>query len=648
VFFYRFPFVYITILLILGIEFQSNFDFETNSLLVALIVALIVVLILEKIKRAKNFQLVGIFLVLTMSASLLMSLKQKTIYKNDALNLVETVQLKIDEIAGVEKVWRKAICRISFIVREDKVQSYDEKVLVYFNTEKVIKGDVLIVHTQFSKIYNKGNPGEFDAVNYWKSQGIQSMGFVSSDDYKLIDHENANYFSTALMSLQENFKETLKQHLEGENLAIAQALVLGDKNLLSPEVKSSFSKAGAMHVLAVSGLHVGIVLFLLMYLFSLFPRIFSKRGALIAALIIIWIYAGVTGFSSSVLRATIMFSILTFGGVIGRKTHPLNLLFFSAFLMIAWNPLVIYNIGFQLSYLAMIGIFTLYKPISLLFYFKNKWIRKIWEGTAVGIAAQCLTFPLTLYYFHQFPNYFALTNIGMMTFAGVVLSLGLFLFTLNKLIVVGKLIGVALGICLSAMLFFIQFIENLPFSVAKGFVIQSELVLIAYCIILIFYLFQKKKSIYYLVGISTIALFSMIQFNRYQNLGTNELVVFNSKDMVITVKSGNKMICYHDPNERSFKNAQFLVGNYEKIKPAEIEFRSFELGKTSIQLGSNEIVLTSKKEGVRMDVNGEEFIIRKDYKWQKSSDETIIDMPYIHENPKHIQLKNGAFVFKLN
>jgi len=385
-----------------------------------------------------------------------------------------------------------------------------------------------------------------------------------------------------------------------------------------------------------------------MYLFSLFPRIFSKRGALIAALIIIWIYAGVTGFSSSVLRATIMFSILTFGGVIGRKTHPLNLLFFSAFLMIAWNPLVIYNIGFQLSYLAMIGIFTLYKPISLLFYFKNKWIRKIWEGTAVGIAAQCLTFPLTLYYFHQFPNYFALTNIGMMTFAGVVLSLGLFLFTLNKLIVVGKLIGVALGICLSAMLFFIQFIENLPFSVAKGFVIQSELVLIAYCIILIFYLFQKKKSIYYLVGISTIALFSMIQFNRYQNLGTNELVVFNSKDMVITVKSGNKMICYHDPNERSFKNAQFLVGNYEKIKPAEIEFRSFELGKTSIQLGSNEIVLTSKKEGVRMDVNGEEFIIRKDYKWQKSSDETIIDMPYIHENPKHIQLKNGAFVFKLN
>ncbi len=647
-FFYRFPFIYITILLILGVEFQNNFDFEPNSLLVALIVTLIVVLVLEKIKRAKNFQLVGMLLVLTITASFLMSLKQKAIYKNEALNLVRTVQLKVDDIAGKEKLWRKALCSVNFLIEEDKVQNYDEKVLIYFNSEKIIKGDVLIVHTQFSEISNKGNPGEFDAVNYWKSQGIQSMGFVSSDDYELIDHEIPNYFTAALLSLQENFKETLKQHLEGENLAIAQALVLGDKNLLSSEVKSSFSKAGAMHVLAVSGLHVGIVLFLLMYIFSLFPRIISKRGALITALLVIWIYAGVTGFSPSVLRATIMFSILTFGGIIGRKTQALNLLFFSAFLMIVWNPLVIYNIGFQLSYLAMIGIFTLYKPISLLFHFKNKWLRKIWEGTAVGIAAQCLTFPLTLYYFHQFPNYFALTNIGMMVFAGIVLSLGLLLFALNKIWFVGKIVGVLLGLCLSAMLFFIQFIEKLPFSVAKGFVIQAELVLIVYFAILIFYLFQKKKSIYYLVGISTIALFSWIQFNRYQNLEVNELVVFNSKEMVITVKNGNKMICYHDPNERSFKNAQFLVGNYEKIKPAEVEFRSFELGKTFIQLESNEVILTTKKEGVAMNVNGELFIIRKDYKWQELSDEKVIDMPYIHENPKHIQLKNGAFVFKLN
>ncbi|MGY8927758.1 MAG: ComEC/Rec2 family competence protein, partial [Flavobacteriales bacterium] len=146
-------------------------------------------------------------------------------------------------------------------------------------------------------------------------------------------------------------------NLDLDQLGVGQALILGNKELLSTEIKTSFSRAGAMHVLAVSGLHVGIILAFLIFVLERFPRIFSRRAAILISILFIWIYAGITGFSPSVLRATIMFSIIVFGDVFGKQSSRFNSLGFSAFLMIVWNPLIIYDIGFQLSYLAMLGIF---------------------------------------------------------------------------------------------------------------------------------------------------------------------------------------------------------------------------------------------------------------------------------------------------
>ena len=343
-----------------------------------------------------------------------------------------------------------------------------------------------------------------------------------------------------------------------------------------------------------------------------------------------------------------MFSILTVGGIIGKTSNSINVLFFSAFLMIIFNPFIIYDLGFQLSYLAMIGILTLYKPISKLFYIQHKLLRKIWEGTAVGISAQLLTFPLTLYYFHQFPNYFVLTNIGMMVFAGVTLGIGLLLFTVSWVSVFAKIIALTLSICLSSMLFFIQFIESLPGSVAKGFVISSELVLVLYCVLLSFLLFNRLKHVVVINTVVALFIFSGIQFVRYQNISSDELTIFNSNQLVFSIKIDENIFCFRSAQEKSIKQADLLVLNYEKVKPGNVRMIDLKLGITNFNMSNQKIEFDYNLNRLLLNVDDRKYIIRTNYKLVENDDEVIIDMPYLQENQSHIHLNDGAHTIMLN
>ena len=180
----------------------------------------------------------------------------------------------------------------------------------------------------------------------------------------------------------------------------------------------------------------------------LFKKWISKNQIIIIALVIVWIYSLMTGLSASVVRSAVMFTLLVGSGLLNRSYNNFNVLAFSAFLILMWNPHFLYDIGFQLSYLAMFGIFMFYKPLGKLIYFKNKIIRLAYEGTMVGIAAQILTVPLTLYYFHQFPNYFIITNLGLMIFSFLILALGIALFSFNWLAFLAKFFAYILFVSL--------------------------------------------------------------------------------------------------------------------------------------------------------------------------------------------------------
>jgi len=271
-------------------------------------------------------------------------------------------------------------------------------------------------------IRNNGNPGEFDYADYMQRRDFRSTLFVDANTIvKLSDlpHGKLKYLP------QEISRRIVKRwNKTSPDLPVLSAITLGDKSLLSHETKSEFAGSGAMHLLAVSGLHVGMIWWIL-DLLIVFPkrkRIFRFVKVLII-LGILWIYAAITGFSDSVTRAVTMFSLVSVAKSVSRNSNIFNTLFLSALILLLLNPLRIFEPGFQLSYLAVFGIVTIHPLLSSLFTIENKFIRRITDLIFVSIAAQLSTLPLSLLFFNQFPVYFILTNLFAIPIVSVLLGL---------------------------------------------------------------------------------------------------------------------------------------------------------------------------------------------------------------------------------
>jgi len=645
--FSRAPFIFILAPFIAGILLFDKLNDSYKISIILLLTSLIFYTLLsfkEKYGLFEKIKVVFLFSAIISLGGLIVS-SERT--ENIVIQKDASVIVSIDEIASKERDWRKSICTIESILFKDSIIQHTEKVVLFFNTPKVKVGDVLLVQTDLERIKNKNNPGEFDVKAYWNNKNIYQIGFVSEDDFKYLKTIDVSWFDQFFEGIIKTLSDQLKLALEDEELGVASALLLGDKELLSTETRNSFSNAGAMHVLAVSGLHVGIVLFILMFLLGRFTKFISKKNAAIISIVIIWIYAGITGFSPSVMRASFMFSVIAIGQIFGRNNNSMNVLMFSAFVLLVFSPLWIYDIGFQLSYLAMVGIFLLYQPISQMFYFKNKWLMKIWQGTAVGFAAQAFTVPLTLYYFHQFPNYFVLTNIGMMVFAGVVLGIGLLFFAVSWSPILNFVIGNLLKIGLLSMLVFVQFIDSIPFSVATGFTLSEELVYIIYFLMMLLIISNVQKLTNILI-VSFVAIFIQIQYNRYQNLNERELVVFNSDDFAMSIKSRNQIICLHSAKKEREKKIEMLMKQYTAVKPGDYTLIALKDGKTSVNIGGDKFHFFTDEYGVTIESEKVQMHIRTNYSGNFLELNNVYDMAYLAKNRDRYNLADGAKVIPLN
>ncbi len=554
----------------------------------------------------------------------------------------------VDEINRSDSEWRKALVSIRQQVNGKVIEPSDERMLVLFHAPSVREGDVLAIRMEVDVIRNRNNPGEFDARSYWNHQNVFRMAFVTEEDFRYLGYEEPGIPGRWWEAIRDKLSEILDHSLDEPTSSLAHALVLGDKSLLSTEDRTTFSSAGAMHVLAVSGLHVGILVYLLLFVFERFPRVFSRSQAYLLSLLLIWIYAGITGFSPSVQRAAFMFSMLVLGQLIQRKGDSLNILFFSAFVLLLLNPLLIYDIGFQLSYLAMIGILVGYRPIAGLLNVRQTWLRKIWEGTAVGIAAQIATVPLTLYYFHQFPNYFALSNLAVMILAALILGGGLLLFTVSGISFMVKVVAWVLGGLLYSLLFSMQFVESLPGAVARGFSPLAEVVLLCY-LLMFFWIVLKPKG-WFRIGLAgAFVLFLLgIQGQRYVHWKQQELVVFNARQPVVAIKEGDQMYCLYANLPKAAETARRLMNDYRNIFPGEVRFIPIENGNTAIQIGERMASCIRNDKKMEFHFGEEHFVVRTGYGIDISDGIRVIDMPYLTSDEGHISLSGGAYVRSLD
>ena len=628
-----------------------GFDYEPKAMLYSFILLISGVLGYISLSfhtgmRSEKFKLLALFLGLVAIGGLSISFTRHDSYPIDKNS---SVIVEIKEINQPNESWRKAICTATSSVNEDTLMHLDEKMLVFFKSDQLKVGDVLMLNANFSYITNKNNPGEFDVKSFWNNKNIYQIGFVGENDFRLIDYHAPGYFRQFFLSIRDNLSRQLSRYLDNEDaLGVAKALLLGDKQLLSSEVRGHFSNAGAMHVLAVSGLHVGIVLYLLMFVLGRFPRFISKRSAALTAVIIIWMYAGVTGFSPSVIRASFMFSMLVFAQLSGKNYNAMNVLFFTAFVLLVLDPMLIYDIGFQLSYLAMVGIFLLYPFVRNWFYFKNKWISKLWEGTAVGIAAQALTVPLTLYYFHQFPNYFMLTNIGMMALSGVLLGIGMFFFAVYWSSTLLFAVGTLLKVGILGMLFFVQFVDWLPGSVARGFTLSPAMLSIIYLCIICAVEIPFRKRWRAPAILIAVVLFTGIQWERYDNLTTNELVIFNADDVVISVRQNGNIYCFHSAPEEKVKKVEMLMQNYTAIRPGTVHYIPLNDGETKFSAENNSATIYKNKYGVDFESQQASFYIRTAYSASYLELKNVVDIPYLASSSGRYNLEEGATVISLN
>lgn len=641
--FSKLPFVYITSLFIGGIVAVKFFPIENVTLFLACVISLIIAWLFSvKFTRkdfSSSFVLIPFFFLGAVSFN-------NAVPEFDQLHPSEFgLLINVDEIDTNAKNWRKSLCTVVGAVDSVKVEKRDEQVLLYVLDPTVEQGDQLFVYSELVNIENRGNPGEFDAVSYWNNQGVYRNGFIAEHEIKRVGFIEIPWYKKFPSDCRRYLSDVLSEHLNGNTLGLAKALVLGDKELLTSEVKASFSNSGAMHVLAVSGLHVGIILMIVQFVLGRFNRFLSKSYVIILSVLVIWIYAAVTDFSPSVIRASFMFSLLSLARLFSKEVNSTNVLFFTAFVMLLIEPNLIFNLGFQLSYLAMLGIFTLYEPIYKLLFIQNKPLNWLWKGTVVGVSAQLLTVPLTLYYFHQFPNYFALTNIGIMVLAGTVLSVALVLFSVHWFGYLSSFFGVVLGVCFTALLWFVQLVESIPGAVATGFTLSIVVVIAIYLIVIILFLFKKNRAVIY-AGIALVmVLFISIQYSRYENLTSNEMVFFNTKQFTSVVKVGDEAVCFYVSNQKRPKHLTHVIGGYAKTKPASMSFHRLEIGMTTMELGGRKLKIERMENGLYFYFGGKTIAVRFRASFPVREEWKVVDMPYLSPNDYHESLSEGAVTF---
>ncbi len=506
-----------------------------------LLISYFLIILIKKLNNSfKTRWVFGVLLYLNMflAGACLTSYQYKNTNKTTAQFTESTNQLLIGEIiepVQIKENTIKAILAIKGVKSDKKWLKSDGKVIIYLQKDSLSNlltiGDVLSFEPKLENVPPPKNPNEFDFRKYLSYHLIHQQAFLRSNNWQLVNKaatsgifKFANDARNKLISILEN------KGVKGEDLAIASALILGYKDNIDAELKSAYSSAGAMHVLAVSGLHVGVIFFIFNQLLVFLEKLkYGKiiKGAIL--IILLWSYALLTGLSPSVMRAATMFSFIVAAKMTNRNSSFFNTLAASALVLLIYNPLLIMEVGFQLSYLAVIGIVIIQPWINNWFYTRWWLPRKIWEITAVSIAAQIATFPLSLLYFHQFPNYFMFSNLIVIPLALAILSLGIVTLCFAFIPVIGDYLALGLNYLIKFLNYSVNLINELPYSLTENIrfsVIDAWLIYLA--IVFLISLIAYRKFKFLLVACLLLIFFlGNNSWVNYNSLKQQKIIIYN-------------------------------------------------------------------------------------------------------------------------
>ncbi len=571
------PFLRPVFALIAGILAATTIQISISVLLPVLLALLFVVAFINRHFRFRYSHIFGfgVFLLFFLFGFTIFKLTNKKPFFYEkgifTATVLEQPQQKTKSL--------KAVLKLTEVKSDSSVFHTNEKILVYFEkNSKAVElkpGNKLVFSTPPKPIKNFGNPFEFDYKKYLERKKIYRVVYLSDKKWSHIQAVSTHSLKIAAEQFRENLLKIYRaQKFTPNELEILSALTLGYKRSLDPETKRIFSSVGAMHVLAVSGLHVGIVLWIITLVFGFMrKKRFGKLIFVVIATGLLWAFAFITGLSPSVMRATTMFSIFIIGENISQKPNSYNSLAASAFFLLLINPNNLFDIGFQLSYSAVFGIIFLQPRFFKLLRVKNKIGRFFWTLVTVSMAAQITTFPITTFYFNQFPTYFIITNIIIIPAAMVLIPLAMALLVFSKITFAATVFSTAIQFIIKWSYLLLMQIEQFPLSVCKISVRPLELIFIIVAIFnLLLFIHSHRPG--FLKATLLFVLLLFIASNAFIAAQNNksEIIEYSHPYFFQLIKGRNNIIIT-DNREYDLSRINQLTKNtcsWLKLKPPQI------------------------------------------------------------------------------
>lgn len=481
----------------------------------------------------------------------------------------------IDSPSETKKSY-KMILEIKTVVSDTNYRSVLGKAIVYIPKDSLApkpkNGDLIIFKNKLAPLLASTNPESFDYKSFMSRKGIQFSAFLKKNDFLIMPKEPS--FSIKNLAIQIRDKllfQLQKTGLEGEEYAIAASLILGYQEALTDDLVTSYRSAGVMHILCVSGMHVGILFMILSQLFGFLKHI--KGGITIRLIIIIlniWLFAFITGLSPSVTRAAVMFTFVAIGKNIKRDINIYNTLSASALLTLVIEPFSLFEIGFQLSYIAVIAIAALYKPIYSLWVPRWKVPDYLWQIMAVSLAAQIGTAPLSMFYFHQFPNYFLASNLVVILLVTPIFYLALATILLSFVPLISHWLAFLTTYSIKLMNFLVGYFQLLPYSLTEGISFGPFFLLLLILLIVfgaIMLIGKNKNLIFINFGIAILMLLSsfhqdykrnqIFRFIQFDTPGKTALLIQHGRESVLLVDSNT----FKNPESIDFQWSGYKIKN---------------------------------------------------------------------------------------
>ncbi len=665
--FARYPIIFLTVFIITGIISYDFFPLSSEILITGFIIGITGFIILhfyqnKRVKKLKSIPVLLIFIAIILG-QILSALHNpdnnpkyfiRFIKPDNYVKLI--VNKKIKETTSY--------CNYYATIQEINKQKISDKILLKIPKNKPqpqlgsqIK--ILIEKSQIQLIPKAHNPYGFDYRRYMKHLGIYHQINLKNAVYQIVPVKSFNP-AHHIALLKKRIKTNFQKHLSRETFALAMALLLGERQELSPDIYLDFQATGTVHILAISGLHIGILLLFLNFIFKPVKR-YSTVIFLLLTIGFLWFYALLTGFSPSVLRAVIMFSFLQVGLQSNRQTNIYNSLFLAALVMLLINPGYLYQVGFQMSFAAVLSIVGFYPVFSRWLPIKNQIIKYFTDLFWVTLSAQLGVLPLSLYYFHQFPSYFLLANLLSIPLLFLILFTGFGLMLFSLLQIDFSYPYRLFDFLLNTLLYINESIAGLPHSLIRNIRFSSLLLFVSFLGIITLYYFLSRPKVYrHWIWLGTwILLFEgVILSQKYQRLHQQNFYIFHQyKTPVVAISNAGNLEIFQNSRlidkylqknfNLHFKQIKYdslpfyqTLGNYKILHIDSLGIYRFRNFKPDIvvlhhspKINMDRLILELQPKIIVADASNYPSYIKR---WQKSADKYHVKFYDVN--------KDGAFV----